>query len=196
MSNHSEFIILVGTGHPYGGEGIIIQDTLSLHTDKGGWFCQAGEHGIYWQNSSMEDALLIISLYFIFPHVENDGDPEEKTSFSQLRQNAEDSFHVSLFEHALDTQNSQHISKQALHGLYKENQSILSRSNVKLVGLRLGARSITLDIEDHIKEEFLETVRKYNLKNVEFCETVYGRFWGGFDNKPREYSGKVVAVQP
>jgi hypothetical protein len=195
MSNHSEFIILVGTGHPYGGEGIIIHDTISLHTDKGGWFCQAEEHGIYWRNSRMDDAFLMISLYFIFPHMKNDGESKEKTAFCQLRQKAEDSFHVSLFEHALDTQNSKHISKQALQELYQENQNVLSLSNVKLVGLRLGARSIMSDIEDSVKEEFLETVGRYGLNNVEFCETVYGRFWGGFDNKPREYKGKVIAVQ-
>jgi hypothetical protein len=49
-------------------------------------------------------------------------------------------------------------------------------------------------MEYPIKEEFIETVKKYDLNNFEFCETVYGRFWGGFDKKPREYKGKIIPL--
>jgi hypothetical protein len=40
-----------------------------------------------------------------------DHDKEGEYSFCQLRKRAEEVFKVSLFEHALDTQNSKHITK-------------------------------------------------------------------------------------
>ncbi len=72
MSNHSEFMILIGTGHPYGGEGMITENILSLHMKKGGWFFATGDGLTYWANSSIEDALLMISLYSIAPYEPED----------------------------------------------------------------------------------------------------------------------------
>ena len=56
MSNHSEFIILVGYGHPYGGEGMIINDTLFLHMKKGGWIIEEIRH----MESSYIDSAIVI----------------------------------------------------------------------------------------------------------------------------------------
>ncbi|MFC1513603.1 hypothetical protein ACFL5P_01205 [candidate division KSB1 bacterium] len=165
---------------------MIINDILSLHMKKGGWFCHTKEQSVYWINSSMEDSLLMISLYLIAPQVEGD-DP-----FAHLKEKAKASFKVILTEHGIDTNNENHITKQDIQSLYIDNMHALSKSNVKLVGLRLGGYSFKGIGEDPLRKEFLETIKKYNLNNVEYCETVFGRFWGSFDNKPREYKGKVV----
>ncbi len=183
MSNHAEFIILVGTGHPYGGEGMIINDILSLH-DHDGWFFAANDCSSYWLNSSMEDALLMISLYCIAPRAKGD------SPFARLRKKAEASFTVPLSGHDIDTDNDMYISKEALQSLYDENKRLLSSSSVKLVGLRLRSNCLQGIAEDRLKKEFLATVMAYNLNNVEYCETVYGRFCGSFSQTTREYVKK------
>ena len=186
MAEYSEFIILVGDGHPYGGEGIIVRDKLSLHMKKGGWLFNEGDEPRYWVNCSLEDALLIISLFFVAPQVGEDD------YFSPLRKKAETLFKFPLSEHGIDTNDNKYISKKDLQSLYDENKKVLSNSNVKIVGLRLGASPFRSGVVGPTKEEFIKTVNEYNLANVEYCETVFGRNFGSFSDKPFEYVGKVV----
>lgn len=183
MSNHSEFIILAGCGHPYGGEGIIINDILSLN-EKGGWTLEKGERLLYWANERMENALLMFSLYC------------DSEYFAALRIRAEKLFAVSLFEHGIDTDNDRHITKTALQELYDENKRLLQKSSVKIVGVQLGTSCGTGIDAAYLKDEFLNTVKAYDLKNYEYCETICGRYQGGFSETPHEYVRKIDAALP
>ncbi len=190
MSDHARFILLVGTGHPYGGEGLSATDMLSLHGDKGGWYGQTEDGCFYWRNSSFEDALLMVSLFFVSRQISENIDTEH--SFDQLRRQAEAFFQVSLFETGLDTRNRHHIKKRDLETLYLANQKTLSCSNVKLVGVRLDPHSRVRHGKDQLAEEFLQVVDRYTMHNVELCTSIYGRFYGSFDQQMREYRGKVL----
>ncbi len=186
MAEYSEFIILVGDGHPYGGEGMVVRDKLSLYMKKGGWIFNEGDETRYWVNCSLEDALLIISLFFVAPQVGEDD------CFSPLRKKAETLFKVPLSEHGIDTNDNKYIAKKDLQSLYDENKKVLSNSNVKIVGLRLGTSPLHGGAIEPTKEEFVKTVKEYDLVNVEYCETVYGSYFGSFSDKPYEIAGKVV----
>lgn len=182
MSNHSDFIILAGCGHPYGGEGLIINDILSQH-EKGGWYLEKGERILYWANERMEDALLMFSLYC------------DASYFTGLRRRAENLFAVSLFEHGIDTDNDRHITKPALQELYDENKRLLQASSVKIVGVQLGTSCGTGFDAVHLKNEFLNTVKTYDLKNYEYCETICGRYWGSFSKMPREFTRNMGCLR-
>jgi hypothetical protein len=189
MSNHSEFIILVGTGHHYGGEGLRVDSMLIHHMKKGGWFTNGFQDNTYWVNDSFDDALLMISLFLVYPMI------EKESKIGQLMEKAEQLFKVDLLENGLDTQDKKHISEDAIRELHEDNKVALSDADVKLVVLRLGAKSINQDFDD-MKDQFFKAIDSYNLTNIEFCETTFGSFWGGFDSgNPRKIKGKVILDQ-
>lgn len=192
MSNISEFFLLVGTGHHYGGDGLILEDTISRHRGKGGWILNTEQGMIYWASPNMEDVLLMVSLLCVAPKTDPD------SPFQKLRQRADTLFTLPLTERWIDPSDKKTIQPEDLRSLQQENKQILSGSNVKIVAVQLG--ELHLSNPDNLscspaKAEFLQVVHDYELKNVEFCEPTLVRYAGGFTTEMKELQGRVVAKE-
>lgn len=184
MSMLSNFIILVGYGHHYGGEGMVIQAQLCFYMEKGGWFWTSPttQESRYWFGESIEDALLMISLFILAPNCRDDEGLDEPDPFLELRRKAEELFEVPLSKRRINTQSEGCIRAEALRELYGDNSHALADSNVKLVVLDLGEYSAR-DFEGRtLREQFIEVAYDYGLRNVEVCQSTYIHSSGSFSN--------------
>jgi hypothetical protein len=184
MSNLSELILFAGYGHPYDGVGLIIQASVVQHMKKGGWFIQGSDRSVYWPNSALEDAFLMLGLYAL-------AGADPRNPFHSLQERARQVIQANLDE-GVDTKDPRQIDATDLDELRTRNGRLLAESGLKIVAVRLGGRSLRFAEGDRVREEFIALARRYNLKNVEFCETIFGRFFGSFSQDVDELDGPVA----
>lgn len=130
----------------------------------------------------LEDALLMLGIYILA--VDEPAGP-----FGELQARARQAFKPDLDDGGIDTGNRRHIAPADLQELYDLNRRLLADSGVKIVAVRLGGRSARFGEGDPARTEFIELARRYGLKNVEFCETTFARFFGSFSNDVTELAG-------
>ena len=92
----------------------------------------------------------------------------------------------------MNTESERNISSQDLQELYHDNQQALANSSVKFVVLSLGQHSSQYH---PFKNRFMDAARNYELPNVQFCQAVYSRSLGSFDNDDiNEYHAQLLPL--
>jgi len=171
----SNFMILVGHGHPYGGEGMMPTAMLSFFDDKGIWvvhhldgmFSKTMRRWATTQKQVFDDAFLAVSLAIVGPQVPD--------IFQKLIDEANRIFNEnvkSVDEDLIDMSETGGIPRAELDGLYELNRKVLFDTNVKLVGIQL--RYDVLVIGPHtgpatLGEAFMEAVDSYGIQTAELC---------------------------
>jgi len=193
--SRSRFMILLGTGTAYDGEGLAPDALLSFYDDKGVWvFQRIGSTSpipghVRWATTPdnlFEDALLMTTVYLLATVL-----PDNRP-ISELLEVARKSFKLDVYApegEIIDTGNQEHIAAKALQELHRMNRKALSETNVKIVAIRLAPVIMHIggtQINDSFIRRFTETVESYGIKNVELCQSTYTRSWGAFDESEGE----------
>jgi hypothetical protein len=167
----SRFMLLLGRGGRYDGEGLVPEALLTLYDDKAVWRYDsfwAPSNSYVWASADehlFDDALLMANLYYLGGGAEN------------LYESAAKFFKKDIYQgDPINT--GRHINKKNLRLLYETNRKVLGKQNVKIVAVFLGSLAIHMggvEVEG-LKERFIQIAEAYCLPDVEICEPTYGVF--------------------
>jgi len=165
----SRFLLLIGQGDRYGGEGLHeVSQALTFYDDKCVWVLRNfmdSDNRIDPYRSDKEhifdDAFLLMTANVLVKHIYHD---DKLNEFAASVKNA--------LENELPLEN-----------YYEENRKLMREYSPKIVAVSLACNSMQIGgvQSSGLNDEFLKTVEDYGLKDVELCESVFSRSHGAFD---------------
>jgi|GEM_PF-2706181 hypothetical protein len=171
MSNHSEFFLHFGTGHPYDGEGIEIQTTVYQHRKKGGWFFDNDRGSVYWTNTDISTGIALGVMLIVLDVLDGHSEFEDSQDLYDL---FKETYRCNPDEHLFDLRVPE-LDDSKVREFISHCGRYLLENEIKIVAVDL-----TANTEGLLKAEFTEFVQQHNLKNAQYCQATYTTQWGRF----------------
>jgi len=210
--SQSRFIILVGRGNHFHGEGFHPDRLLAYFGDKGVWVLwdEGGVRHRFLTKGEfiIDDALLMISLFVLLPCTREESPILSEEDISKcLDVEEHEERHIQRAPRRLRRRRpsttikvKDGIEREEMLELYEKNKRFISTFyDLKLLCVLLSAVTFRCGLAhvytgerrvDGDEESWRETVdeldgilkKEYGLKNYEICPSVRASFWGSFCN--------------
>jgi len=171
--SQSRFLVLVGTGNAYTGNGLKPNWLFSFYDDKKVWniISLVDNQQYLFQTDSIfkiDDLFLLTSL-IVLKNCFNESFNEHKIfPFLKIKNNF--------------IKKRKNILENDWLYLYNLNKNFISNTNVKFVCIFLDNSSICFGYKNLIpsKEELIKKFKEYQIKNYEICISIFSNFYGYF----------------